>query len=157
MAARKLTKELEKLDESPIDGVSVCTDGDDMFKWVGTIGGPEGTPYEGGTFEFHIDIPKTYPKDENWPQFTFLTKIFHPNVAVSGKVDLPKYSVTEVLNGIIGLMKMPNVSDTPCDQEKTPEPLKLFKENKEEFNKKAKEWTEKWAMDNDDDDDDDDE
>ena len=156
-AVKRLTKELENLDENPIDGVSVNPDGDDMFKWVGTIEGPEGTPYEDGTFEFHINIPKTYPKDENGPQFFFDTKIFHPNVAVSGKVDLPKYSVTEVLNGIVGLMKAPNVSDAPCDQEKAPEPLKLYKENKGEFNKKAKEWTEKYAKEEDEDDDDDDE
>lgn len=156
-AVRILTKELEKLNENPIDGVSVGPDGDDMLVWLGSIDGPEGTPYEGGTFEFRIDIPKTYPKDEKGPQFIFLTKIFHPNVAINGKVELPKYSVTEVLSYISVLLSAPSGTDAPCDQQNVPEALKLFKENREEFSKKAKEWTEKYAKENDDDDDDDDE
>ena len=47
--------------------------GDDLTRLLGVVKGPEGTPYEGGTFHIKIDIPEGYP----WlpPNMGFLTKV----------------------------------------------------------------------------------
>lgn len=34
---------------------------DDLRHLIATLKGPEGTPYEGGTFQVLIDVPEDYP------------------------------------------------------------------------------------------------
>jgi hypothetical protein len=46
---------------------------------IGTITGPEGTPYEGGVFDVDVIIPTEYPFEP--PKMKFITKIWHPNVS----------------------------------------------------------------------------
>ena len=46
---------------------------------IGSITGPEGTPYEGGVFDVDIWIPSGYPFEP--PKMKFITKIWHPNVS----------------------------------------------------------------------------
>jgi ubiquitin-conjugating enzyme (huntingtin interacting protein 2) len=46
---------------------------------IGTINGPEGTPYEGGVFDVDILIPKQYPFEP--PKMQFITRIWHPNIS----------------------------------------------------------------------------
>ena len=45
---------------------------------VGTILGPQDSPYSGGRFQIEITLPPTYPFMA--PKFRFVTKIWHPNV-----------------------------------------------------------------------------
>jgi len=45
---------------------------------VGTIAGPEGSPYQGGRWRVEISVPRQYPFSP--PKCRFLTKIWHPNV-----------------------------------------------------------------------------
>ena len=45
---------------------------------VGTITGPQGSPYSGGRFQIEIILPETYPFVA--PKFRFITKVWHPNV-----------------------------------------------------------------------------
>ena len=46
---------------------------------IGSITGPDGTPYEGGVFDVDIVIPAEYPFEP--PKMKFITKIWHPNVS----------------------------------------------------------------------------
>jgi ubiquitin-protein ligase len=39
---------------------------------------PEGTPYEGGTFQVQLHVSEQYPFQA--PKARFVTKIFHPNI-----------------------------------------------------------------------------
>ncbi|KAK9120169.1 hypothetical protein Scep_018262 [Stephania cephalantha] len=62
-----------------VSGVSLSLRGDDLAHLSGTISGPIGTPYEGGTFEIDIRIPDDYPFVP--PKMKFVTKVWHPNIS----------------------------------------------------------------------------
>lgn len=42
------------------------------------LAGPVGTPYAGGVWRLHLDIPPTYPQAP--PTATFRTRLWHPNI-----------------------------------------------------------------------------
>lgn len=62
MAAEiRLTKELKEVSkEGDVSGVRAVAVSSNRLL-LGTINGPSGTPYEGGTFEIDIVIPPQYP------------------------------------------------------------------------------------------------
>ncbi|MHA1917645.1 MAG: ubiquitin-conjugating enzyme family protein [Candidatus Ranarchaeia archaeon] len=55
----------------------------DLHKYVFWIHGYPNTPYEGGVWEIHIELPPEYPIKP--PIVNFVTKIWHPNIAVGGR------------------------------------------------------------------------
>ena len=87
------------------------------MKWTCSIEGPEGTPYEGGTFRVKLKFPEDYPFRP--PIAKFLTKIYHPNVTLKdGEVcpELltenwkPHLNVRFVLHSLCGMLEMPNAA-----------------------------------------------
>ena len=44
----------------------------------GSLIGQKGTPYEGGVFDFRVDLPESWPSTA--PRLTFLTPMYHFNV-----------------------------------------------------------------------------
>jgi ubiquitin-conjugating enzyme E2 M len=71
----------------------------------------------GGKYEFTISIPDNYPFDP--PKVMCLTKIYHPNIDMSGNVCLnilkddwkPTLNVSTVIAGIYFLFTDPNPND----------------------------------------------
>jgi len=57
---------------------------EDRHKLAATMYAPIGSVYEGGTFHLVCDLPQDYPFKA--PKFTFITKIYHPNVSIHGSM-----------------------------------------------------------------------
>ena len=149
MAIRRLQKEISDM-EKDTDAATNCSAGlynNDLFNWQATIIGPDETPYEGGVFSLKIAFPADYPFKP--PKITFETKIYHTNINASGGICLdilkdqwsPALNTTKVLLSICSLMADPNPSDPLV-----PEIALLYNSNRSEFNRVAKEYTEKYAV-----------
>lgn len=100
------------------------TDETDIFQWSAHLKGPQGTPYEGGTFELSLRCPSSYPLAP--PKATFVTPVFHPNVLFkTGEICLdilkpdawtPAWTLQSVCRAVTALLSHPE-ADSPlnCD------------------------------------------
>jgi ubiquitin-conjugating enzyme E2 T len=91
----RLLKEYEMVKRSLPIGISCWPDDEsNLTKWTArtyiiitsAIDGPEGSPYEGGTFELKISIPNRYPFEP--PVAYFVTQIYHCNIDDGGRICL---------------------------------------------------------------------
>ena len=79
MGKGRVKKELKDLRKDKKCGVEAETVGDNLGHLVGTLQGPEDSPYEGGVFKVDIKIPDSYPFEP--PKMKFTTKVWHPNIS----------------------------------------------------------------------------
>ena len=148
MALARLRKELKDLvSGEDVSGVTATPRGDDLTRLVGTLKGPEGTPYEGGVFFVDIVIPQQYPFEP--PKMKFENKIWHPNISSqTGAICLdflkdkwsPALTIKTALLSLQALLSAPEPDD-PQDAQVAG----MYKSNIEEFNKKAAEWVAQYA------------
>lgn len=82
--AQTLMKELKPLLMSPPEGIKCSIDDDCFTNLNAEIAGPEGTPFEGGSFKVRLTFGQDYPQAP--PKGIFLTKIFHPNISNNGEI-----------------------------------------------------------------------
>ena len=128
------------------------------FIWRVTLKGPENTPYQGGIFTIRITFPNNYPKAG--PEFRFLNQIYHLNVdftdqtklghiclnflnewTTTGRVlEKPCYGVKQALIDIFCLFYNQNI-----DSAYSPKMAQEYQNNRNQFNSKAKEYTQKYA------------
>lgn len=110
--------------------------------------GPKDTPYEGGVWRLHVELPDNYPYKS--PSIGFVNKIFHPNIDIaSGSICLdvinstwsPLYDLINIVEWMIpGLLKEPNGSD-PLNNEAA----SLQLTDKKRYEAKIKEYIDKYA------------
>ena len=143
---KRVEKELIELKKDPPINCSAGPKNNNLFEWEATIIGPSDTVYEGGLFKLDIYFPTNYPYKP--PELVFKTKIYHPNINSRGNICLdilnsqwsPALTISKVLLSICSLFSDPNPYD-PL----SPEPAKLYKENRSLYNKIARQWTEEYA------------
>ncbi|KAJ4979951.1 hypothetical protein NE237_010731 [Protea cynaroides] len=145
-ATQRLKQELEIIKTDSFTYCSCGPDGDDIFKWQAAIMGALGTPVEDGVYFLSIDIPEDYPFSP--PKIKLQTKIYHPSIDEDGNiyVDIledrwtPAMSIMTLLVSIWSILPDPTIVD-PAG------PLAdLDSAERRNYNKKAREWTIKYAM-----------
>tara|TARA_B100001094_G_scaffold70231_1_gene66719 strand:+ start:834 stop:1271 length:438 start_codon:yes stop_codon:yes gene_type:complete len=145
MATKRLEKELEEMKISS-ENYSAGLKNDNIFEWSGIIVGPKDTVYEDGIFHLNIVFPSDYPFKP--PKINFITKIYHPNISESGGICLdilknqwsPALTISKVLLSLSSLLVDPNAHD-PL----SPVAAREYLNDRELFNKKAKEWVKKYS------------
>ncbi|CAD8075682.1 unnamed protein product [Paramecium sonneborni] len=111
------------------------------------IRGPHDSPYKSYSFFLNFQFSNEYPQVP--PQVTFMNKIFHPNINILGYIYLEilkddwriDYTIYNILMSIKSILSKPNLKYSFF-----PEASELYKQNKIEFEKKAKDWAEKFAI-----------
>lgn len=139
----RLQKELMFLMMSSEKGISAFPDGDNIFRWIGTISGPFETAYAGHKYKLQLEFPNSYPYSA--PVVKFLTPCFHPNIDLSGAIclDILKdkwsalYDVRTILLSIQSLLGEPN-NESPLNAHAS-----LLWNNQTEFKKYLDEFYEK--------------
>ncbi|KAF5757985.1 putative ubiquitin-conjugating enzyme E2, UBA-like superfamily, Ubiquitin-associated [Helianthus annuus] len=144
----RVQKELQECNKDiNLSGISVNPKFDNLINLIGSIPGPVGTPYEGGTFKIDIDLPDAYPFEP--PRMKFATKVWHPNISSqSGAICLdilkdqwsPALTLKTALLSIQALLSAPEPDD-PQDAVVAQQYLKDY----QTFASTARYWTESFA------------
>uniref|UniRef100_A0A286XDM4 E2 ubiquitin-conjugating enzyme n=2 Tax=Hystricomorpha TaxID=33550 RepID=A0A286XDM4_CAVPO len=137
-ARRRLMRDFKRLQEDPPAGVSGAPSENNIMVWNAVIFGPEGTPFEDGTFKLTIEFTEEYPNKP--PTVRFISKMFHPNVYADGSICLdilqnrwsPTYDVSSILTSIQSLLDEPN-PNSPANSQAA----QLYQENKREYEKRV--------------------
>ncbi|KAG2448649.1 hypothetical protein HYH02_006006 [Chlamydomonas schloesseri] len=103
------------------------------------IEGPQGTPFENGTFRMRLTLPADFPASP--PKGFFITKVFHPNVSTAGDicVNVLKRDWTSetTLRHVFMVIRCLLIQPFP-DSALNEEAGKLLLEDYEEYDKRAR-------------------
>ena len=143
-----LKNEFQNLQNDPIItlGCSVGLVNGDIFHWRISLAGPSDTPYAGGMFFLTADFPDNYPI--GCPEVKFINKMYHLNVNPNdGHVCISTLNnwkqgtaFADVMTSIFALFYNQN-PESPYSHDQAEE----FKNNRQEFDRKAREWTQQYA------------
>lgn len=152
MIANRITKEFndimkDKESRMNNEGIMVNMIDDQVTKWKAYIKGPDDSPFSEGIYEINMFFPQDYPFRA--PNLKFITKVFHPNISSSGEICLdilksqwsPALKVDKLLMSIRSLLSEPNPND-PLDGDAAA----LYRDSREEYNLKVKNFVSDYAL-----------
>ena len=137
-AKRRLLMDFKTHIDQP-DSSFICSPiENDIFRWLVVIFGTEGSMFEDGIFKLAMNFCHDYPYKP--PQVKFLTKMFHPNVALDGIVcpEIIERNWTPATNVVLIVKRLQSLLDNPCSDKVTcynPRAAELFLTNKGEYQK----------------------
>ncbi|KAK3303401.1 ubiquitin-conjugating enzyme/RWD-like protein [Chaetomium strumarium] len=124
---------------------------DNMQEFYVRFKGPAETPFEGGVWKVHVELPDQYPYKS--PSIGFVNRIFHPNIdELSGSVCLdvinqtwsPMFDMINIFEVFLPqLLRYPNPSD-PLNGEAAA----LMLREPKSYEQKVKEYVQKYATKN---------
>ena len=154
---KRIIHDFEEINKNIKEDIVLIDPIDDSFlHWKVIIKGPKDTPYENGNFELNIIFSTRYPFQA--PEIRFITKIFHVNcfdetgainsdlLGFSKSNWSPGILIYKFINQIIYILKNPVFENFYIID---PTKFKYVNpDQRDEYNKTAKEWTEKYAKTN---------
>lgn len=147
--SHSLVQERQSLQDDPLQFLTdIHVSEDDVYTWkIQMEGPPSPCPYAGGKYTLVIKFPAQYPFKP--PTITFLTKIYHPSISKDGEICAaligegwgPTLNVRHCMTVIYETLQSPS-ADHPLDEEIGA----LLRDKPKEFDKKARKFTQKYAM-----------
>ncbi|KAJ1954567.1 hypothetical protein EC988_002366 [Linderina pennispora] len=146
----RFAKEYKILQSSDLEGILCTPKHDSLNQYEARIDGPGETPYENGRFLVDITLTDQYPIEP--PSVKFRTRIYHPNIDDHGNICLdilktgtkgtwkPQWTLVSVLLALTVLMRAPNPDDPLM-----PDIAEELKSDTEAYQRKAREWTARFA------------
>lgn len=121
---------------------------DNMSEFYVRFKGPDETPFSGGVWKVHVELPDQYPFKS--PSIGFVNRIFHPNIdELSGSVCLdvinqtwsPMFDMINIFEVFLPqLLRYPNPTD-PLNGEAAA----LYMREQKQYEAKVKEYVQKYA------------
>jgi ubiquitin-conjugating enzyme E2 D len=146
--SKRLLKELSDVQKSPPQSVALSLVDENNYRlWQASFPGRIGTPYEGGFFHMTMEVPESYPFTP--PRSRLITPIYHPNFNEKGQTCLyiekehwsPQLCLLNIAQAFEALS-----SDINPDDPLRPEIAHVYKTNRLQWEKTAREWTQLYAQ-----------
>lgn len=61
MTMKRIHREISDVKKEDLGAITLAPTQDSLYRWKGTIPGPQGSPYEGGVFNVDIQLGADYP------------------------------------------------------------------------------------------------
>ncbi|XP_017029629.1 ubiquitin-conjugating enzyme E2 S-like [Drosophila kikkawai] len=140
---RQVMRELQDMQTESPEGIKLLINERDALDIQALIEGPIGTPYAGGIFRIKLTLNNDFPSTP--PKAIFLTKIFHPNVSLTGEICVntlkkdwkPDLGIKHILITIKCLLIAPNPESAL-----NAEAGQMLLEQYEDYSKRARMMTE---------------